>query len=202
MSPKILLADDHSMISIGVRLLCGIALGLTDFHEVTSRRKLLEELPQKLYTHLLLDLVLSDGNSLDILPNIRELYPELHIAIFTVQPANLYFDKVRQYGVRYFINKRASENETTLILSKFFSNDIISSRVRESAIANPFGKIARREMQILLAWLDGKTTKEIATALGVTMSTISTVKAKILEKTNTTNFAELNELARLYKLRP
>ncbi len=40
----------------------------------------------------------------------------------------------------------------------------------------------------------------MARLLGVTMSTISTVKAKILEKTNTNNFVELNELAKLYKI--
>ena len=86
-------------------------------------------------------------------------------------------------------------------MGKFFRNDG-PTRYKPSEIepVNPFAGIAPRELQILHYWLQGTGTKEMARILGVTMSTISTVKAKILEKTNTTNFVELNELAKLYKI--
>jgi DNA-binding NarL/FixJ family response regulator len=70
MSPKILLADNHSMIRKGVRLLCQLEMGFTDIGEVNSCRELVMKLSTGDYTHLVLDLSLSDGSSIDILPAI------------------------------------------------------------------------------------------------------------------------------------
>jgi len=201
MSPKILLADDHSMITKGVRLLCELQMGFSEIREVTSCKHLLQELEHRSYTHLVLDINLSDGSSIDILPTIKKNYPDLHIAVLTVHGDNIYYNALKQYGIQHFINKSEEAEDTVAILGKFFRNDIPA---RNKPIAtgdqNPFANIAPRELQILHYWLQGTNTKEIARLLGVTMSTISTVKAKIFEKTNTSNFVELNELAKLYKI--
>lgn len=203
MSPKILLADDHSMITKGVKLICELNMGLTEVREVTSCKDLLRELENKRFTHLVLDINLSDGSSIDILPTIKTNYPDLHIAILTVHGDNIYFNALKQYGILHFINKSAKAEDTVAILTKFFRNDT-PARTKPAPIdpdaENPFATIAPRELQILHYWLQGTNTKEMARLLGVTMSTISTVKAKIFEKTNTTNFVELNELAKLYKI--
>jgi len=45
----------------------------------------MSELKKKPYTHLILDIVLSDGTALEVIPNIRKLYPNLHIMIFSMQ---------------------------------------------------------------------------------------------------------------------
>jgi two-component system, NarL family, invasion response regulator UvrY len=201
MTPKILLADDHSMIRKGVKLLCQTEMGISEIREVTSCKELLRELNEKEFTHLVLDLTLSDGSSLDVLPDIRKLHPQLHIAVLTVQADNIYYDLLKKSGIEYFINKSAKADETSRMLGKFFRNErlnIVRSSTDQSA--GPFSAIAPREMQILQYWLQGKGTKETASILGVTMSTISTVKANILEKTNTGNFVELHELAKLYKI--
>jgi len=199
MAPKILLADDHSMITKGVKLLCQQDMGLTEVRDVTSCSDLLKELARDEYTHLVLDINLSDGSSIKVLPQIRAAYPELQIAVLTVQADNIYYNVLKQYGVYYFINKSAKAEDTVKVLDKFFRNDM-PARPRHDGAINPFAAIAPRELQILQYWLKGMGTKEMAGVLGVTMSTISTVKAKILEKTNTNNFVELSELAKLYKL--
>lgn len=201
MSPKILLADDHSMITKGVKLLCEMHLGFTEVREVTSCKDLIHELDNGTYTHLVLDINLSDGSSIDILPSIKKAHPDLHIAVLTVHGDNIYYNALKQYGIQHFINKSAGADDTVSILGKFFRNDNpMRNRIAENETPSPFAGIAPRELQILHYWLQGTNTKEIARLLGVTMSTISTVKAKIFEKTNTNNFVELNELAKLYKL--
>jgi len=201
MSPKILLADDHSMITKGVRSLCEFHMGFSEVREVTSCKHLLHELENRKYTHLVLDINLSDGSSIDILPTIKRNYPDLHIAVLTVHGDNIYYNVLKQYGIQHFINKTAEAEDTVAILGKFFRNDMPArNKAVEADGHNPFSTIAPRELQILHYWLQGTNTKEMARLLGVTMSTISTVKAKIFEKTNTTNFVELNELAKLYKV--
>jgi two-component system invasion response regulator UvrY len=201
MSPKILLADDHSMIRKGVRLLCQMEMGFTEIGEVNSCRELVLRLSAECYTHLVLDLSLADGSSLDILPAIREGYPELKIAVLTVQADNIYHELLRKFGIDYFINKAADADDTVQQLGRFFRNERFGrSKVKSEFTVNPFSDIAPRELQVLQYWLRGTGTKETARLLGVTMSTVSTVKAKILEKTNTGNFVELSELAKLYKV--
>lgn len=202
MSPKIMLADDHSMITKGVKLLCQADMGLMEVREVTSCKDLMTELHKGGYTHLVLDINLSDGSSLDVLPSIRKTFPRLQIAVLTVQADNIYYNVLRQYGIQHFINKSARAEEIVRILGKFFRNDSpVRLKPFPEEVVNPFSGIAPRELQILHYWLQGTGTKEIARILGVTMSTISTVKAKIFEKTNTSNFVELNELAKLYKIK-
>lgn len=201
MSPKILLADDHSMIRKGVKLICQIEMGLMEIREVTSCKELVRELKENEFTHLVLDLTLSDGSSLDVLGDIRKTYPDLQIAVLTVQADNIYYDLLKRSGVEYFINKSAKAEDTARLLGKFFRNERLNNiRTSIDPDTHPFSAIAPREMQIMQYWLQGKGTKETAAIMGVTMSTISTVKATILEKTNTGNFVELNELAKLYKL--
>lgn len=129
---------------------------------------------------------------------IRNIYPELHIAILTAQPEKVYYNVLLKYAITYFISKSTKSEEIARTLDEFFRNERI---VRQDVkIPDPFARIAPREFQILNYWLQGINTKEIARLLRVTMSTVSTVKVKILDKTNTTNFVELNELANLYKI--
>jgi len=176
-------------------------MGLMEVREVTSCKELMRELEHGGYTHLVLDINLSDGSSLDILPAIRKDYPSLHISVLTVQADNIYHNILKQYGIQHFINKSARAEEIIRILGKFFRNDTPArNKPLEEEVVSPFAAIAPRELQILHYWLQGTNTKEMARLLGVTMSTISTVKAKILEKTNTNNFVELNELAKIYKV--
>jgi two-component system, NarL family, invasion response regulator UvrY len=201
MSPKVLLADDHSMIRKAVRILCQVQMGLAEIGEAASCKELTLQLEKKGYTHLVLDLNLSDGSSLDILPDIRNAYPDLKIAVLTVQADNIYHDLLRKYGIDYFINKTADADDTVLQLGRFFRNERPGRcRAAGAESRNPFSHIAPRELQVLQYWLRGTGTKETARLLGVTMSTISTVKGKILEKTNTGNFVQLSELAKLYKI--
>jgi two-component system, NarL family, invasion response regulator UvrY len=201
MPPKILLADDHSMIRKGVRLLCQVEMGISEIGEATSCKELVSKLSVDDYTHLVLDLNLADGSSIDILPHIRDLYPELKIAVLTIQADNIYHEILKKYGVDCFINKAADAEDTVQQLGRFFRNERFGrSKVTAAESKNPFSDIAPRELQILQYWLHGTGTKETARLLGVTMSTVSTVKAKILEKTNAANFVELSELAKLYKI--
>ena len=65
MQPQILLADDHSMIRKGLKLLLQVHLNFTEVSEVTSCNELLKELTKKKFTHLVLDIILSDGNTLE-----------------------------------------------------------------------------------------------------------------------------------------
>jgi len=200
MQPKILIADDHSMIRKGLKLHMQLTLGYNDLHEVGTCNELMTELVKNKYTHLILDIILSDGSTLEVIPNIRRVYPDLHILIFSMQPAEIYGEALKQYGINYYMSKSVGEEEMIQVLQKFMHNE---APVRQNHIHmqdNPFTSLAPRELEILHYVLKGIGTKDIAETLNLKMNTISTIKTRIFEKTTACNIKELMELATLYNV--
>ncbi|MBS1511780.1 MAG: response regulator transcription factor [Bacteroidetes bacterium] len=200
MAPKILIADDHSMIRKGLKLNMQLTMGFTDIHEVGSCNELMRELVKNKYTHLVLDIILTDGSTLEVIPNIRRLYPALQILIFSMQPAEIYGEALKQYGITYYLSKTVGEEEMTQILQKFLHNEAPLRPVMSKQKENPFTALAPRELEILHYVLKGMGTKDIAENLNLKMNTISTIKNRIFEKTNASNIKELMELATLYSV--
>ena len=199
MEPRILITDEHSMIRKGIKLLLQLHLGFTDISEACNCSELMSELKKKPYTHLILDIVLSDGTALEVIPNIRKLYPNLHIMIFSMQSAEIYSSALKQYGINYYLSKDSSEADSIMFLKKFFNDEVPATEVNK-ANKNPFINLSARELEILHYLLKGMGTKSIADTLNIKMNTVSTVKNRIFEKTNIHNMKELIELATLYNI--
>jgi len=148
-----------------------------------------------------LDIMLPDGILLEIIQNIRNLYPHTRVAIFTMQPAEVYSNAFKRYGVRYYISKGMSEDEITLLLKNFLNNE---RRVRvmsnDFAGNNPFSKMTTRELQVLHYLLNGQTSSEISQILNINKSAVSELKAKILSKSQSSNIKDLFELATTYNI--
>src|SRR5678815_4179652 len=199
-TPRILIADDHSMIRKGLKLNIQLNLGYTDTEEVATCNDLMKELVKKKYTHLILDIILSDGNTLEVIPNIRRVYPDLQILVFSMQPAEIYGEALKQYGINYYLSKSVGDEEIILILKKFLNNEVPVRRHNIHHQDNPFTTLAPRELEILHYILKGVGTKEISETLNLKMNTVSTIKNRIYEKTTAGNIKELMELATLYNV--
>ncbi len=142
---------------------------------------------------------LSDGSTLEVIPNIRRVYPDLSILVFSMQPAEIYGEALKQYGINHYLSKSVGEEEIVEVLRKFLHNE---SPVRQNIQHhdNPFKTLAPRELEILHYILKGVGTKDIADTLNLKMNTISTIKTRIFEKTTAGNIKELMELATLYNV--
>jgi DNA-binding NarL/FixJ family response regulator len=201
MSNAILIADDHSMIRKGLKLYLQINLLQQDVTEVSNCHEVMKELIKKKYTHLLLDIILADGNSLEIIPNIRRVYPNLKILVFSMQPAEVYAEALKQYQIHNYLSKTAGEDEILRELKRFIESK--DDEHRPPVIQhkqNPFSTLAPRELEVMHYVLKGMGTKDIAEVLNLKMNTVSTIKSRIYEKTNAINIKELLELASLYNV--
>jgi DNA-binding NarL/FixJ family response regulator len=176
-------------------------LGYCDIHEAATCNTLMNELVKKQYTHLILDIILSDGNSLEVIPNIRRLYPELAIMIFSMQAAEIYGEAVKQYDISYYLSKGSGEEEMLQMLQRFLKSESPSKENRRpQSTQTPFSALTPRELEILHYLLKGAGTKMIGETLNLKKNTVSTMKGRIFEKTNAANLKELIELATLYNL--
>jgi len=202
LSPHVIIADDHSMIRKGIKLLLVTQLGCKNIYEANSCNSLLNELKKGIGTHLILDIIFSDGTAIEIVPTIRELYPNLKIMIFSMQLTEVYAEAFKQYKVHYYLQKSSSEEETIHYIKKFLSNEVITYSYPNTTISNknPFALLAPRELEILHYLLNGYKTNQIAETLNLSNSTVSTLKRRIFEKTETGNMAQMLELAMLYNI--
>jgi two-component system invasion response regulator UvrY len=201
MQPNILIADDHSMIRKGLKLYMQLNLGYSDVTEASSCSELMKELVKRKFSHLVLDIILADGSTLEVIPNIRKVYPNMNILIFSMQPAEVYGEALKQYGIQYYLSKSSGEDEMLKVLQRFLHNDVPPEKSnRAKPNNNPFTALAPRELEVLHYVLKGIGTKEIAELLNLKMNTVSTIKTRIYDKTNAGNIKELMELATLYNV--
>ncbi|HXB08340.1 MAG TPA: response regulator transcription factor [Puia sp.] len=192
MQYRILLADDHSMLLTGLRGQIETRFGYRDIHSVRTCNKVLEELKGKEYSHLILDISLSDGSSLEILHVIRSLYPALNVMIFSARPAGAFEKALKKYQIQHYLSKDSEEEETIAGLRRFFNNEPMPARGFDP---NPFSKLSPRELEVLPYLLQGKGTNEISALLNLSPSTVTEFKSRIFKKTETMNVAELINLA-------
>ncbi len=199
---NIIVADDHSMVRKGIRLLLTARLNCKTVREADSCNALMNELKKGGATHIILDVIFPDGTSLEIVPIIRSLYPGVKIMVYSMQPVEIYAAAFRQYDIHYYISKALNEEETVNSIKRFLNSEPIADHARPAAGSshNSFSMLAPRELEILHYLLNGYKTSDIAKTLNLGNSTVSTLKARIFEKTRTSSLAQLFEMAQLNNL--
>jgi two-component system, NarL family, invasion response regulator UvrY len=198
--PKILIADDHGIIRRGISLLIKMEIGDFSIGEADSCSKVMSELNKAHYTHLILDIIFPDGNALEILPNIKSLYPYLRILVFSMQPPEIHGEVFKQQNISYYLSKTADNNTVMEVMTNFLNNKIVEESNQVQSVINPFKSLSSREFQILHYLLNGLGTKQISDTLNLKMNSVSTLKKRIYQKTSCANFKELIDLCTLYKI--
>lgn len=197
--PKVLLADDHSMVRKGIKQIINHQFQHAEINEAETCDELMRELFNTEYTHLVLDIIFPDGNALDVIPTIRSAFPDLNILILSMCSEDMYRKVLKPFRIFAFVNKSAPEEETTTLLRQFIANEITHpDHTGKVSSDHPFSSLSRGELQVLHYLLKGLGTKEIAVILNIKMNTVSTVKGRIFQKTKTSNLIELLELAGLF----
>ncbi len=189
------------MIRRGISLLIQMEIGDYSIEEADSCSKVMAQLNKSYFTHLILDIIFADGNSLEILPNIKKLYPSLKILVFSMQPPEIHGEAFKHTNISYYLSKTADNATVIKILTNFLNND---KNIHESnqvvTNVNPFKTLTSRELQILHYMLNGLGTKQISDMLNLKMNSVSTLKKRIYQKTESANFKALIDLCTLYKI--
>ena len=199
METKVIIADDHSIVRMGLSAILN-KLQVKHVDEVSNCAQLMQQLQAETYTHMILDIILPDGNSLEIIENINNLYPSISILIHSMQPIEVYGKILKKYKIHSYLYKGVSEHEINYHLESFIKGVTMNfSKVIEND-ENPFSTLAVRELEVLHYLLNGYRTKEISTMLGLKMNTISTIKSVIFDKVKAESFTHLLQLAHVHQI--
>ncbi len=187
---RILIADDHSIILSGIKMILSYKLKIHNIIECSNLNTLISQIKENKPTHLILDVSFPEGSSLNILDEIILGFPELKIMIFTMHPKIMFDHILKKYIDISFCEKKLAEYEITQKLEQFihFNEKLLDSKTKNKS------KLSKREQEILKLLLEGKTTQTIAKELFVKSNTISTVKNRLFEKLHVSNIVELIQL--------
>ncbi|MGC4038326.1 MAG: response regulator transcription factor [Chitinophagaceae bacterium] len=207
---KILIADDHSIVSRGLHYLITLNFTGCNITQVPSLSALQATLSTDDFTHLILDLNLDDGNSIELIPQIIEKYPNLYILIYSMASEEIFGKKLLQYNISGFLSKKSEEAEIVRALRVFLQGGIfVSKKLKKSFDTkaddtynekNIFHSLSITELKVLGSILKGHRTKEIASEMNVTQQTIATFKSRIFKKLGTENIFEIQRLAEVNKV--
>ena len=205
---NILIADDHSIVRSGLKILIGKDY-TANVEEASNGREITDHLKEKRFDLAILDINMPDTNSPHLVEYIRINYPQTKILIFSMHPEQMYAKRYLKLGVNGYLSKEATDAEARKAIQSVLSGRrYISTKVSELLMddalqrskENPFDNLSSREFEVASLLIKGKALNEITSLLHLHSSTIGTHKAHIFEKLNVSNVIELNELAKLYGL--
>ena len=207
LTPTFLIADDHSIVRQGITLVIKELFFNASIFQAGSFKETLNTLRENKVSMLILDINFPDGNSLNILSEIKTLQPDLKILIFSAYDEDIYALRYLNAGASGYLNKGCSEEEMkqalrSMMVSGKYITQNIKDRILDSYISkkpiNPLEQLSNREVEVARLLIKGYGNMEIAELLNVKKSTVSTFKNRIFEKLEIDNLADLIDFFQLY----
>lgn len=202
-----LIADDHTVVRQGVSLAVKELVSNATIHTAGSFKDTLKAVNETKFDLLILDINFPDGNSINIIPEIKSIQPDLKILIFTAYDESIYAMRYLNAGVSGYLNKGCTEEEMKQAIKSMLSTgkyvtQSIKDRILDSYISktpiNPLEKLSIREVEVARLLIKGYGNLEISELLQIKKTTVSTFKNRVFEKLEIDNLAALIELFQLY----
>ena len=166
--------------------------------------KLLKEIEFDL---LILDINFPNGNSINVLAEIKAIQPNLKILIFSAYDENIYAMRYLNAGASGYLNKETTEDEIKVAINAMISSgkyitQNIKDKILDSYISkkpiNPLQLLSNREIEVAQLLIKGYGNLEILELLNLKKTTISTYKNRIFEKLEINNLVDLIKFFQLY----
>jgi two-component system invasion response regulator UvrY len=206
---RVLVADDHAVVRRGVVQILDEAPDLVAAGEASTGREVLQQVQENDYDVLVLDIGMPDGSGLEVLHQLRTLRPELHVLILSMYPERQYALRALKAGAAGYLTKESAPDELVAAVRRIAQGGrYITQSLAEELTAALVGEVEQppeqilsdREFQVVCMLAEGKTIAAIASELSLSVKTISTYRARVLEKLNLSNTAEIIRYAFEHKL--
>ena len=201
---KILIADDHPVVRKGLKEIIEDIPDLAVRGEASTGHEALEKVRKGDFDLVVLDISMPGINGLDILKQLKDEKPKLPVLVLSMYPEEQYAVRVLRAGASGYLTKESAPEELiTAIRKASKGRKYISSSLAEklafdleTGAGRPLHEtLSDREYQVMRMIASGKTGKEIGEELFLSIKTISTYRARILEKMEMKSNAELTHYA-------
>ena len=207
---RILLVDDHEVVREGVKKIFDEHPKLAvEFGEASSLAQAVQMASAHDWDVVVLDLSLGDRSGLEVIKELKKIRPRLPILILSMHSEEQYARRAFKAGAAGYITKDSPRDELFQAIQKVVNRGrYVSPALAEKLVVDlgraeslsPQETLSDREFQVLRLIASGKTVSEVAKLLCLSDKTISTYRARILEKMHMKTNAELTHYAIQNKL--
>lgn len=197
---RVLIADDHAVFRRGLRETLAEAFSRVTFGEARTAQETLEHVRRQDWDVVILDISMPGKSGLDILDDLKRLRPKLPILLLSMHPEQQFARRALKAGAAGYLTKDGVPEELKVAIKKIVVGgryvsatlaEKLAVDLREGADLPLHELLSDREFQVLRMIASGKTVKEIGEELSLSVKTVSTYRARILEKTGMKTNAEL-----------
>lgn len=202
---RLLLVDDHALVRAGVRALLSATEGVEVIGEAGNGAEALTLIQQLKPELVLLDVTMPEMNGLATLEEMKKRFPEVRVIMLTMHEAREYVIQSLRAGAAGFIPKSAASTELKLAINTVMRGKTFISpeTSQDELMATGTGareqtlleRLTPRQREILMMIAEGKTTKQIAGALDISVKTVETHRAQLTERLNIHDVAGLVRFA-------
>jgi DNA-binding NarL/FixJ family response regulator len=196
---RTLICDDHAIVRQGLRQILADAPDISVTAEAGDGPEAIQCLRRGGVDVVLLDIALPGRDGLDVLRQLHAEFPRLPVLIVSTYPEKQYALSSLRLGAAGYLNKGADPAELVAAVRKVAQGGMfVSPTVAETLAAAmrkdhdrpPHELLSPREYQVFLQIAAGRTLSEIAATLSLSLNTVSTYRARIMEKIETHNDVE------------
>jgi two-component system invasion response regulator UvrY len=201
---RVLIADDHAVFRRGLRDTLDDAFKKVTFGEAKTAQETIEYVRQHDWEIVILDISMPGKSGLDILDELKSLRPKLPILLLSMHPEEQFARRALKAGAAGYLTKETVPEEIRTAVQRVLSGgryvsstlaEKLAYDLRKEADAPIHELLSNREFQVLRMIASGKTVKQIADEIALSVKTVSTYRARILEKTGMKTTAELIRFA-------
>ena len=200
----VVLCDDHAILRRGIRdtLLEDPLISVTA--EASGYAELRETLRQAACDVLLLDINMPGRNGLEVLASLRETHPGIRVLIVSMYPEDQYALRSLKAGAHGYANKAGDPTQLITAVHtiaqgrKYLTPEVaqmMADSLADTSPETPHAALSERELQTLVKIASGKRLSDIAEELMLSPKTVSVYRARVLEKLQLSNNAELTVYA-------
>ncbi len=201
---KFLIVDDHPSFRRGVKDILAEGFKGAAVAECGTAMEMLQEIKAKNFDLVIMDISMPGRSGPDVLKELKSLNPGLPVLILSMHPEDQYAIRMFKAGASGYLTKSSAPEELVHAAKKVLAGgqyvsatvgEALALTVRSGAEKLPHQRLSDREYEVLCLIASGKTVSEIAEEVHLSVTTISTYRARILEKMGLKNNAELTRYA-------
>jgi two-component system invasion response regulator UvrY len=198
---RILLADDHSLIRLGLIQILKDEFPDSNIKEAMDGNSLVKEVAQADWDLVISDLDMPGQSGLQALEQIKLIRPNLPVLILSIYPEDLYAIRALKAGAAGYLNKNAAAYELVDAIKRIsMGKKYITPEIAEKLLFNdnkkaPHEILSNREFEIFKLLASGKTITQIADSLCLALTTVSTHRSRIMEKLGLSTNSDLTRYA-------
>ena len=197
---RALIVDDNAVVRQGLKQILGDTPEMGVAGEATTGQEVLDKVRAETWDVVVLDISMPDRSGLDVLKQLRSERPKLPVLVLSMHSEDQYAVRVLKAGASGYLTKDSAPDELVKAIRKVVSGGTYVSPFLAEKLAFEIGTdssrlphetLSDREFQVLRLLAAGKSVGEIAAELCLSVKTISTYRARMLEKMNLGTNAEL-----------